>query len=583
MRLLCVFRTSGKHITLIKKYKRHIFPLFAIGFISSSFRIALPYLSKYLIDASFLKRDMTAFSKVSAASVLIFLVSLIFKGVEGIVRNRVQVEIKHGISSAFLRKVLMLDMLFFHRVSSGENIYRLVDTERVSIFLSEQVPRAMIDAALLSCMLGMTFFISPLLMLPFILFLPLVISWHSMVLRKRWMIYGEIWKTQVRLYKIIEEIFLRMPVIKAFKNELVVRHKYMRELLVSLRLKAKNARSFLMISLTSDFVFQGFLGVISVMGGWMIIKGHLSLGQYTAFLLYAGQLIFLAGSLSSFLNQIMQDVFSTNEFLEIMDMQPSIKEIPEAQQIGADGLREGIEFNNVTFGYQPEKHVLEKLSFKISSGHWHALAGPSGCGKTTIINLLLRFYDPAQGHIVIDGLRLSEVAGNSLGRNIAMASQEPFLFSGSIRDNIACGEKKFSIESIREAARIADVHNLITSLPQGFDTVIGEGSSRLSEGQKQKISIARALIRKPDILIFDEAMASLDSESESRIIEEIRKLQLPLVVLVSHRLSTIMACDYVHYLKTPNRMITSAPSELLENDADFRALFGPQLDKHSNR
>ena len=578
-----IFHISRKHIVFIKKYKSFIFPLFIIGFISSLFRIALPYLSKYLIDASFLKKDMSVFIKISIASAILFLVSVIFRGIEGVVRNRMQVKIKYRISNVFLRKVLALDMLFFQRVSAGENIYRFADAERVSGFLSEQVPRAMIDVALLMCMLAMSFFISPLLTLPFILFLPLVIVSHSLILRKRWVIFKEIWETQARLYKIMEEIFLRISVIKAFKNESVVSHKYMKKLLVSLRLKARNAWSFLLISLSSDLFFQGFLGLISVMGGWMIIKGRLSLGEYTAFLLYAGQLIFLAGSLSSFLNQIMQDVFSTHEFLEVMDIQPVIKEMPGAQQIGADGFHQGIEFNNITFGYQPGNHVLEKLTFKIAEGNWHALVGSSGCGKTTIINLLLRFYNPEQGDIVIGGIHLSKVAMSSFGRDITVASQESFIFNGSIRDNITLGEKEFQIENIKEAAWIADLHDFIIGLPQGYDTVIGEGDYRLSKGQQQKIAIARALIRKPGILIFDEAMSSIDSESESRIIGEIRKLHPLLMILVSHRLSTVMACEYAYYLKNPRTIVSSIPSLLLQNDAGFRALFDSQINRHTNR
>jgi ABC-type multidrug transport system fused ATPase/permease subunit len=296
-------------------------------------------------------------------------------------------------------------------------------------------------------------------------------------------------------------------------------------------------------------------------------------------LLYAGQLVFLAGSLSSFLSQIMQDVFSTNKFLEIMQMQPTIKEIPLAHQIGR--FNKGIEFNRVTFGYQPDKHILENLSFKMPAGHWYALVGPSGCGKTTIVSLLLRLYDLGGGEIVIDDYRLSEVALNSLGKNIAIAPAEPFLFDGSLKDNITCAVKSLSKQTIEEAARAAQIHDFIINLPLSYDTVIGENAFQLSEGQKQKIAIARALVRQPKILILDEAMASLDSESESRIIEGIRKLNIPLVIIISHRLSTVMACEYARYIKTKNTIVSSTPSALLENDRDFRALFNPQINKHA--
>ena len=566
-----------KYINFIGEYKQYIIPIFVIGFFSSIFRIALPFLSKYLIDASFLKKDTGAFIRVSVLSAVFFIISLFFKAIEGIVKNKMQTKVKYKISKSFLHKVFALDFFYFQRFSTGENIFRLTDTERVTFFLVEQVPHALIDATLFICMLVLSFFISPLLALPLFFLLPLAILRYFFIYWKQWAVFKGIWKAQARLFKIMEGIFLNIFIIKAFRNESFFRRKYIKELIVSLRIKAKNARFLLRTSLTSELFFQGFLGIISILGGWMIIKGHLSLGQFTAFLLYSGQLVFLCGPLCSFLSQTMQDVFSTNEFLEIMHMQSEKKETEVTYKM--ERIKKNLAFRNVTFAYIAGKNILEDLSFEMSPGCWHALAGSSGCGKSTIVSLLLRIYEPEAGEISIDGNLFSLLSNASWGSRIAVASQEAFICDGTVKENVVFGVNQLDAKRIEEVCRIADLHDFIASLPQGYDTLVGEGALRFSEGQKQKISIARALFRRPEILILDEAMSSLDSESEERIINGIKKIQIPLVIIVSHRLPTVMACNYVHYMKDKNTIISSTAKDLLENDRDFMALFKSQAIK----
>jgi ABC-type bacteriocin/lantibiotic exporter with double-glycine peptidase domain len=210
-----------------------------------------------------------------------------------------------------------------------------------------------------------------------------------------------------------------------------------------------------------------------------------------------------------------------------------------------------------------------------------ALAGPSGCGKTTVLNLILDLYKPWQGEIhIVDGY-LGEMDRLFFKEQVGVSLQEPFLWNDSIENNIRYAKPQATKQEIIKAANIAGVSDFIDDTPQGYDTVVGENACRLSDGQKQKIAIARAIIRKPKILILDEAMSSMDSASEEKIINGIKEL-LPgsLIIIVSHRLSSVAACDLVYFLKGPDKMVIGKPAELIKDDQDFYNLFSAQIIHH---
>jgi ABC-type multidrug transport system fused ATPase/permease subunit len=221
--------------------------------------------------------------------------------------------------------------------------------------------------------------------------------------------------------------------------------------------------------------------------------------------------------------------------------------------------------------------VLCGVTFSIEEKTHVALAGPSGCGKTTIVSLILRLFDPWGGEILIDDYNIKDLKFASLRGNLGVALQKPLLWNDSVKNNIRYACANAAEAQIKRVAAICLVDRFLEHLPDGYDTVIGEGACRISEGQKQKIAIARALIKNPKILILDEAMSSMDSSSEEEIMYTIKKEYPGLTILsVSHRLSTVVACDSVYFLKDARQMLVDSPRRLIENNDAFRSLFATQ-------
>jgi ATP-binding cassette subfamily B protein len=260
----------------------------------------------------------------------------------------------------------------------------------------------------------------------------------------------------------------------------------------------------------------------------------------------------------------------------ILDAPPAIREDKNAQEIIFP--KGCIEFRNATFGYSQDKVVLENLSFYIDGGSCVGLVGPSGCGKTTIINLILRLYKLYAGQIFIDRYNIREVKSRALYGQIGVVLQEPFLWNDSVENNIRYGKKDAHFKEVREAAKIACIDDFINVLPQGYNAVIGEMACKISEGQKQRLAIARTLIKRPKILILDEAMSSLDSETEDKVIDNImREFKDSTIIVVSHRLSTARKMNRIYFLRDASSIETGTHEGLLEKSPPYRELFSSQI------
>lgn len=241
-----------------------------------------------------------------------------------------------------------------------------------------------------------------------------------------------------------------------------------------------------------------------------------------------------------------------------------------------------LEFDGVSFGYRPQEAVIKNISFAIKGGEYVALVGASGCGKTTILNLLIRIYDPWVGSIKIDNHDIRAIKLQSLKNQFGVALQEHFLWDDTIYNNITYNCSGATREEVEEVSCITGVNEFVKELPQGYHTVIGENACKLSEGQKQKISIARALFKKPKILVLDEAMSSMDSASEEKIVSNIKERYKQMtVIIVSHRFSAIKTCGRLIYLSASDTVIEGSVERLLKDNASFRKLFAGQLQKES--
>ena len=295
-----------------------------------------------------------------------------------------------------------------------------------------------------------------------------------------------------------------------------------------------------------NLFFQGMMYLVTlIFGGYLIAHGQMDPADLAMYALYIGIFISPIQILVELVEMIQKGFSGFRRFLDVMDTRPTIKDEPGAQPLSdVHGL---VSYEDVSFCYDDDDTpVLKNVSFQIPAGRSVALVGPSGGGKTTICNLLPRFYDVTEGRITIDGKNVRKLTLKSLRDNIGIVQQDVYLFCGTIKENISYGKPGALMEEIIDAARRANIHDFIMSLPDGYDTYVGERGTRLSGGQKQRISIARVFLKNPPILILDEATSALDNESERHIqksLEELAKNRT--TITIAHRLSTIRNADEI--------------------------------------
>ena len=341
----------------------------------------------------------------------------------------------------------------------------------------------------------------------------------------------------------LQDTLAGIRVVKSFANEDIERHKFARSNERFLQSKKNNYHCMGKFQGGNNF-FQGLLYVtILVAGGFFIAEGSLEPVALATYALYINIFITPIEVLVEFTEMLQKGYSGFKRFNEVMETQVEIQDAPDSHDlVNVQGV---IDYKDVSFGYDDEK-VLDHLNIHIDSGKSIALVGPSGGGKTTICSLLLRFYDVTGGSIEIDGQDIRKLTLKSLRQSIGIVQQDVYLFTGSIKENISYGKPGASDEEIIEAAKKANIHDFIMSLPDGYDTYVGERGTRLSGGQKQRISIARIFLKDPKILILDEATSALDNESERHIQKSLEALSKNRTcITIAHRLSTIRNADEI--------------------------------------
>ncbi len=330
----------------------------------------------------------------------------------------------------------------------------------------------------------------------------------------------------------------------------------------------------------TSFINDIFNVVVLIAGGFFLSKGFIQVGDYTAFTISVGLFISPVMTLIGFMEQYQNGVTGFQRFLEIMDAEPE-KDDPQTEEMK---VAEGhIEFKNVNYSYNEGEEVLKNVSLDIKKGEKFALVGPSGGGKTTICHLIPHFYDVKDGQILIDGKDINKITRSSLRANIGIVQQDVYLFNASIRDNILYGRPGATEEEVIEAAKRANIHDYVMSMPEGYDTVIGERGVKLSGGQKQRLSIARVFLKDPAILILDEATSALDNTTEILIqnaLDELCKGRTTIVV--AHRLSTVKNADEIAVVSGGKIIEQGTHEDLIASDGVYAELYKLQFRNGEN-
>jgi len=465
---------------------------------------------------------------------------------------------------------------FYNRWNTGELISRImndVSTLQATLLLSltALVPHSLLLLGLIIYIFWLNWRLSLLTLIA----LPLIVQVIRIFGKEIRNLSEKVQQKMADLTSHLSETFSQIKIIKAYTMEEAEIKKF----------KEKNLMSFKAIMGTVHILstqnpivalLQASAAVAIVWyGGVEIIRGNLTLPQLISFATALGIMTDPGSTLSKAFATIQQGAASAKRIFEILETQPSIKEDPEAEELPP--LKGKVEFRNVSFAYEKEE-VLKDINLKVSPGEVIALVGRTGAGKTTLVNLLLRFYDPTKGEILVDDYSLTKVKISSLRKQFALVPQEITLFEGTIRENIAYGTPEASEEEIISAAAQAHAHEFILKLPQGYNTKVGEKGATLSGGERQRIAIARAILRNPKILILDEATSALDPENERLIRDALEKLMLDRTTfIIAHRLYTVEKANRIVVLDQGKIVEVGTHAELLAKNGLYKHLYQLQF------
>jgi ATP-binding cassette subfamily B protein len=500
------------------------------------------------------------------------IISFVREYLSGVMSQRVVYRIRMNIYN----HLQDLSYSFYDRVDPGQVISRVTrDTENIGGFLGFALPNLLGSMIILITVVSILLIINPRLAIIVLAIVPFVAMVSFSFNRFVRPFFERNWREISGMSMMIQETVSGFKVLKTLGIEEEVFKKFDQ--------RNKNIYSIgVRTAFLSSLIWPSLglvvgIGTVAIYfyGGLQVIAGSVTLGQLVTFTMYLGMLVWPIMAIGFALSRYAETMVSAQRIFEVLDAEPEVKESPNAIEL--ENVKGFIRFENVVFGYESDKPILKGLSFKVKPGEKVALVGATGSGKSTVVKLIPRFYDPQEGRILIDGVDIRNMKISSLRRHIGVVHQDVFLFPTSIRENIAYGKPSATREEIERAAKAAKIHDFITGLPNGYDTVIGERGVTLSGGQRQRIAIARALLVNPSILILDDSTSSVDAETEKEIYEALRELTRDKTVfIVTQRLSTLKLSNRIIVIENGIVVEDGTHEELLKKKGVYAKLYETQ-------
>ncbi len=468
-------------------------------------------------------------------------------------------------------------MGFYDKRHVGRIMSRVTnDVETLNEFLTSGVEVAIGDIFILVGIVTVMLFMNAWLALMSFMVIPILLI-VTMLLGKR---VREAYRlTRKKISGVtanLAESISGMRVVQSFSREMANAQQFDRVNVENFQANIQAARTSALFFPVVDVI--GSLGTCLVLwfGGTSVMNGSLTLGVLVAFMAYVTRFFIPIREISMLYNNVQSALAATERITEILDARSEVEEAKDAVEL--QRIKGEIKFNNVSFGYEPDTFVLKDITLEIRENERIALVGPTGAGKTSLASLAARFYDPQKGSITVDGYDLRKFSLKSLRSQMGIVLQDPFLFTGSIRENIAYGRPDASEQEIVEAAKTVGAHDFVMNFEQGYDTNVGERGVRLSMGQRQLISFARALLADPRILILDEATSSVDAYTELLIQNAMKKLlEHRTTIIIAHRLSTVRSADKIVVIDDGKIVDTGTHEELMRHKGLYRKLYEMQL------
>ncbi|SFR68915.1 ABC transporter ATP-binding protein [Anaeromicropila populeti] len=563
----------------VGKYKTYLIGVFICGLVGNMLLILGPLLTGQAID-QMIGTGAVKFPqllKIILILLLLYLLSSIFQWLMSIVSNVAANKTIHDLRQESFQKINRLPLKYFDNTPHGDTINRITnDLDAISDGLFQGITQIMSAViSITGCFLFMLL-ISPLITIVVLVVTPLCFFIAAFIAKHSANSFSLQSKTTGELNGYVEEMVTNMQVLKAYghENEAVQNFKEINQRLYQCGQKAQWYAS--MTNPTTRLVNNiAYVGV-TVLGGVMAIQGNLTIGKIASFLTYSSQFAKPINEITSISTQIQSALASAERVFKFLD-EPEEEQENETVDV-LRNCRGEVEFRDVKFSYRPDVPFIRRLNLKVQSGQMVAIVGPTGSGKTTLVNLLMRFYDVDSGHIMIDGNNITKMTRESLRSSIGMVLQDSWLFAGTIAENIGYGKEDASKEEIIQAAKEAKADSFIRKMPKGYDTILDEEGSNLSQGQRQLLTIARVMLMDPPVLILDEATSSIDTRTEITIQRAFTKMMRGRTsFVIAHRLSTIREADIILVLKDGDIIEQGSHNALLDQGGFYYQLYNSQF------
>ncbi|MEM2921712.1 MAG: ABC transporter ATP-binding protein, partial [Candidatus Bathyarchaeia archaeon] len=517
-----VERAKNPRVTLIRLGRyilKYRFLLLLVGLLvvaSSVLSLIGPYLIGVAIDSYILKGDLPGLARIAALMFLIYLAGWVAQASQSLIMVKVSQRVLYTLRKNLFEHLQTLSLSFFDRHPHGELMSRLTnDIDAINMALTQNITQLISSLLSLSGILVAMFKLNQWLASASLTVLPIMVFITALIARRTMSGFRGLQTELGRLNGIMEEVISGERVVLAFSRQESVLKQF-DEANIRVRDTATRAISHAMLIPPLINVMSSMsIAIVAVIGGWMTIQGMATIGLVATFITYTRNFVQPLRQLADLFNSVQNALAGAERVFELLDEKPEVSDKPDARPL--QEIKGEVNFDHVSFSYTPGVPVLKDVSLHAKPGQVIALVGPTGAGKTTMANILSRFYDIQEGAIRIDGVDIRDVTMDSLRRQIGTVLQDDFLFADTVLENIRYGNLEATDEECIEAAKMADADQFIVRLPEGYNTLLAERGSNLSQGQRQLLAIARVIVANPKILVLDEATSSVDTRTERRI------------------------------------------------------------------